>query len=89
MLLIIRTRYIRRNNFNTLYILCLAWYPGQNKRITHLSFFHGCRKRRLKDYTYTNTNLHTTLTSEIECDKTAMGLPPITSAVFLIVKQFW
>jgi glycerol-3-phosphate O-acyltransferase len=27
----------------------LVWCPGQNKRIAPLSFFHGCRKRRLKD----------------------------------------
>jgi hypothetical protein len=27
----------------------LVWCPGQNKRITPLSFPHGCRKRRLKD----------------------------------------
>jgi hypothetical protein len=26
-----------------------VWCPGQNKRIAPLSFFHGCRKRRLKD----------------------------------------
>jgi hypothetical protein len=30
-----------------------------------------------------------TLTPEIDCDQTAMNLPPITSAVFLIAKQFW
>jgi hypothetical protein len=29
--------------------LCLVWCPGQTKRIAPLSFFHGCRKRRLKD----------------------------------------
>jgi hypothetical protein len=52
----------------------LVWYPGQNKRIAPLFFFHGCRKRRLKDV------------SEIDCDQTAMGLSPITSAVLLIVK---
>jgi hypothetical protein len=28
---------------------CLVWCPGQNKRIAPLSFFRGCRKRRLKD----------------------------------------
>jgi hypothetical protein len=26
----------------------LVWCPGQNKRITPLSFLHGYRKRRLK-----------------------------------------
>jgi hypothetical protein len=29
------------------------------------------------------------LTPEIDCDQTAMGLPPATSAVFLIANQFW
>jgi hypothetical protein len=29
------------------------------------------------------------LTPEIDCDQTAMGLPPFTSAVFLIAKLFW
>jgi hypothetical protein len=27
-----------------------------------------------------------TLTPEIDCDQTAVGLPPVTSAVFLIAK---
>jgi hypothetical protein len=26
---------------------------------------------------------------EIDCNQTAMGLPPVTSAVFLIAKLFW
>jgi hypothetical protein len=26
---------------------------------------------------------------EIECDQTVMGLPRVTSAVFLIAKSFW
>jgi hypothetical protein len=26
---------------------CYVWWPGQNKRIAPLSFFHGCRTRRL------------------------------------------
>jgi hypothetical protein len=55
----------------------LVWCPGQNKRIAPLSFFHGCRKRRLKDEA---------LTHEVDCDQTAMGLPPVTSAVLLIAK---
>jgi hypothetical protein len=29
--------------------MSLVRAPGQNKRITPLSFIHGCRKRRLKD----------------------------------------
>jgi hypothetical protein len=34
-----------------MYLLCVVWCPGQNKRIAFffLSFFHGYRKRRLKD----------------------------------------
>jgi hypothetical protein len=28
---------------------CLMWYPGQNKRITLLSFLNGCYEKRLKD----------------------------------------
>jgi hypothetical protein len=31
-------------------IISLEWCLGQHKRIAPLSFFHGCRKRRLKDY---------------------------------------
>jgi hypothetical protein len=31
------------------YLVCLVWFPGQNKRIVPLSFPHGCRKSRLKD----------------------------------------
>jgi hypothetical protein len=30
-------------------VIYLMWCPGQNKRIARLSFFHGCRKKRLKD----------------------------------------
>jgi hypothetical protein len=26
---------------------------------------------------------------EIDCNQTAMGLPPVTSEVFLIAKSFW
>jgi hypothetical protein len=26
---------------------------------------------------------------EIDCDQTAIGLPTVMSAVFLIAKQFW
>jgi hypothetical protein len=26
---------------------------------------------------------------EIDCNQTVMGLPPVTSAVFLIAKSFW
>jgi hypothetical protein len=33
--------------------VCLVCYPGQNNRIAPLSFLHGCRKRRLKNSTYT------------------------------------
>jgi hypothetical protein len=29
--------------------ISLVWCPGLNKKIAPLSFFHGCRKRRLKD----------------------------------------
>jgi hypothetical protein len=29
-----------------------------------------------------------TLTPEIDCDQTAMGLPPVTSVVFLIASNF-
>jgi hypothetical protein len=28
-------------------------------------------------------------TPEIDCDHIAMGLPPVTSAVFLIASEFW
>jgi hypothetical protein len=31
----------------------------------------------------------TTLKSEIDYDNTAMGLPPVTFAAFLIAKSFW
>jgi hypothetical protein len=29
------------------------------------------------------------LTPEIDCNKTPMGLPPVTSAVFFIANKFW
>jgi hypothetical protein len=29
------------------------------------------------------------LTPEIDCNKTAMGLPPVTSAVFFAANSFW
>jgi hypothetical protein len=50
--------------------------PGQNKRIAPLSFFHGCQA----------TKGLIALTPEVNCDQTAMGFPPSTSAVFLIAK---
>jgi hypothetical protein len=49
--------------------------PGQNKRIAPLSFFHGCRTKGL-----------TAITPEIDYDQTAMDLPPVAPAVFLIAK---
>jgi hypothetical protein len=61
--------------------LYLVWCPGQNKRIAPLSFLHGCRKKATKGLTV--------LTPEIDCDQTAIGLPPVTSSVFLIADQFW
>jgi hypothetical protein len=62
------------NNVKNRYKGGLVWCPGQNKRIAPLSFLHGCRKRRGL----------MALTPEIGCNKTAMGLPPVTPAVFLI-----
>jgi hypothetical protein len=43
--------------------------PETNKRIAPLSFFRGCRKGLIA------------LIPEIDCDPTAMGLPPVTSAL--------
>jgi hypothetical protein len=34
---------------NITIILYFVWSPGQNIRRAPLSFFYGCRKRRLKD----------------------------------------
>jgi hypothetical protein len=45
----------------------------QDRRIPPLPFFHGCHTKGL-----------IAITPEIDCNKTAMGLPPVTSAVFLI-----
>jgi hypothetical protein len=56
-----------------------VWFPGQNKRIVSLFFFRGCRKKPLKEIA---------ITSEIDYDQTAMGLAPVTSELFLIVKLF-
>jgi hypothetical protein len=36
-------------NIRIVCLLGLVWCSGLNKRIAPLSFFHGCRKRRLKD----------------------------------------
>jgi hypothetical protein len=30
-------------------LFILIWFPGEKNGIAYLSFFHGCRKRRLKD----------------------------------------
>jgi hypothetical protein len=46
--------------------------------IAPLSLFHGCRKKCAKGLA--------ALTPEIDCDQTAMGLTPVTSAVFLTAK---
>jgi hypothetical protein len=52
-----------------------------------LPVFNGCRKRLLTALTYETTGL-TALTYEIDCGQTAMGLPHVTYAVFIIVKSF-
>jgi hypothetical protein len=57
-----------------------VWCPGQNKIITALPFFDGCRKRRLKGL------IALTPENEIDYDQTVMDLPPVTSVVFLIAK---
>jgi hypothetical protein len=62
------------------FMLGLVWCPGQKKRIAHLSFFHECRKRRLKDYQHPHL---------IDCNQTTMGLPPTISTIFLIAMSFW
>jgi hypothetical protein len=62
-----------------LFLVVLMWCPGQNKRIIHHPFFHGRRKRRLKDIPFK---------PKIDRDQTEMGLPPVTSAVFLIAMYF-
>jgi hypothetical protein len=60
-----------------IYFLLPGHHTGQNKRIAPLPFFHRCRK------------ILTELTPEIDCDQTAMDLPPTTSAVFLIAKYYF
>jgi hypothetical protein len=55
-----------------------VWCPGQNKRIAPLSW------KSLKA-----TKGLIALTPEIDCNKTAMALPPVTSVVFLIANKFW
>jgi hypothetical protein len=61
---------------NTIYgYIDLVWYPGKNKRIAPLSFLHECRKA---------TKGLIALIPEKDWKKTAMGLLPVTSAVFLI-----
>jgi hypothetical protein len=51
-----------------------VWCSGQNKREAALPFFHGCHKGEEL----------IALKLEIDCDQTAMGLPPVTSAVFIL-----
>jgi hypothetical protein len=50
-----------------------VWCPGQNKRIAHLFLPRMSLKA----------------TKGLDYDRTAMGLPPVTSAVLLIAKWFW
>jgi hypothetical protein len=52
----------------------------RNRRIDDsLTFFQEYPKRRHR---------LSALAPEMDCDQTAMGLPPVTSAVFLIAKSF-
>jgi hypothetical protein len=58
------------------------WYSlidTQNKRVTSLF---------LPWMSYKTTKGLTALTPEVDCDQTAIGLPPVTSAVFLIASNF-
>jgi hypothetical protein len=61
-----------------------VWCPGQNKRIAPLSFL----LKSTVDVVKGDKGL-IALTPEINYNKTAMGLPPVTSAVSLIAKSFW
>jgi hypothetical protein len=58
-------------------IINYVWCPGQNKRIAPL-FLPWMSQKATKGIT--------ALTLEIDCDQTTMGLPLVTSAVFLIAK---
>jgi hypothetical protein len=58
--------------------LSLVWCPGQKKRKAPLPFFHGSWEKATKRLT--------ALPPEIDCDQTAMGLPPVTSPIFHIAK---
>jgi hypothetical protein len=53
---------------------------GQNKRIAPFSF-HECHKATLSSDNLLATKRLTALTPEIDCDQTAMGSPPVMSAV--------
>jgi hypothetical protein len=57
----------------------LVWRKVQNKNNTSL-FLPWMTKA---------TNGPIALTPEIDCDQTAMDLPPNTSAVILITKSVW
>jgi hypothetical protein len=57
------------------------WCPGPNKRIAPLSVFLSSSMDVVKA-----TKGLTALTPEIDCGQTAMGLPLVTSAVFLMAK---
>jgi hypothetical protein len=60
-----------------IFVFSLLWCSEQNKRIdTH--DIHGIKREE----PFKATKELTALTSEIDCDQTAMGSPPATSAVF-------
>jgi hypothetical protein len=58
------------------------------QHIFEMKFIRNISKEHITKYKSDNTTFYATkcvaLTTEIDCNKTAMGLPPVTSAVFLI-----
>jgi hypothetical protein len=68
---------------------------GLNIRIATLPFFRldvatkGLTALTPKMKTHMIMIIMMVMTSKIGYNKTVMGLPPITSAVYLIAKSFW
>jgi hypothetical protein len=64
-----------------IFSVSLVWWPGQNKRIAPLSFSS-------MDVVKGDLRINS-IPPETDCNQTAIGVPPDTSAVFLIAKSFW
>jgi hypothetical protein len=69
--------YLKVSLMSVYLIFSCVWCPGEIKRIAPFFFFHGCRKRRLKDSKHSHRTWD-------DCDRAHLRLPSVASTIYLV-----